>query len=328
MQYVNLGKSGVKVSRLCLGMMSYGSPDWRNWVLSEDLARPLVQHAAKLGINFFDTADLYSQGVSEEVTGRLLNEIFQARDEYVLATKVCLPMGDLPNQKGLSRKHILDGLDASLQRLGTDYIDLYQIHRWDPETPIKETLQALDDIVRAGKVRYIGASSMWAWQFSKLQYTADIHGWTRFISMQNHYNLLSREDEREMIPLCLDQGIGLIPWSPLARGLLARKPGAGKLTKRAQSDIVTPKLYNSERDATVLKNLEKLCVSLESSLAQGAIAWLLNKPGVTSPVIGATTKEHLDELVEAIDIKLDSQQMEMLESGYQPQLPPELTINQ
>lgn len=328
MQYVNLGKSGIKVSRLCLGMMSYGSPDWRNWVLSKDLARPLVQHAAQLGINFFDTADLYSQGVSEEVTGCLLKEIFQARDEYVLATKVCLPMGDLPNQKGLSRKHILDGLESSLQRLGTDYIDLYQIHRWDPDTPVEETMQTLDDIVRAGKVRYIGASSMWAWQFSKLQHTADIHGWTRFISMQNHYNLLSREDEREMIPLCLDQGVGLIPWSPLARGLLARKLGTEKLTKRARNDVIVPKLYNAERDSTVLENLEKVCLSLGTSLAQGAIAWLLNKPGVTSPVIGATKREHLDDLVEATNIKLDSQQMERLESGYQPQLPPELTINQ
>jgi aryl-alcohol dehydrogenase-like predicted oxidoreductase len=309
-------------------MMSYGSPNWRNWVLPENLARPLVKHAAKLGINFFDTADLYSQGVSEEVTGRLLKEIFQSRDEYVLATKVCLPMGELPNQKGLSRKHILGGIEASLQRLGTDYIDLYQIHRWDPETPIEETMQTLDDIVRAGKVRYIGASSMWAWQFSKLQYTADLHGWTRFISMQNHYNLLSREDEREMIPFCLDQGIGLIPWSPLARGLLARKPGTVQLTKRAQSDVVVPKLYNAERDSTVLENLEKVCKSLEISLAQGAIAWLLNKPGVTSPIIGATKKEQLDELVEATDIELNSPQMEILDSGYQPQLPPELIMKQ
>ena len=225
------------------------------------------------------------------------------------------------------RKHILDGLEASLQRLGTDYIDLYQIHRWDPDTPIEETMQTLDDIVRAGKVRYIGASSMWAWQFSKLQHTADIHGWTRFISMQNHYNLLSREDEREMIPLCLDQGVGLIPWSPLARGLLARKLGTGKLTKRAQNEVVVPKLYNAKRDSNVLKNLEKVCLSLKISLAQGAIAWLLNKPGVTSPVIGATKKEQLDDLVKATNIKLDSQQMERLESGYQPQLPPELTIN-
>ena len=313
------------MSRLCLGMMSYGSPQWRDWILNEDQAHPMVRHAVELGFNFFDTADIYSLGVSEEVTGRLLKELFGGRDEYVLASKVCLPMGEKPNQKGLSRKHILDGIEASLRRLDADYIDLYQIHRWDPETPIEETMQALHDVVRSGKARYIGASSMWAWQFSKAQYTADLHGWTRFMSMQNHYNLLSREDEREMIPLCLDQGVGLIPWSPLARGILAgNQHSESGPTKRSRSETISPRLYDVERDSAVLDGLAQVADSLGIARAQAAIAWLLHKPGVTSPIIGATRMEHLDQLVAAIDIELGDVQMQLLESGYQSHLASEL----
>jgi aryl-alcohol dehydrogenase (NADP+) len=245
MQYVNLGKTGLKVSRLCLGMMTYGSTAWREWVLNEEQARPFVRRALEAGINFFDTADVYSLGASEEVTGNILKTLSVKRDEVIIATKVFNPMSDGVNDRGLSRKHILDSIDKSLKRLQMDYIDLYQIHRWDYNTPIEETMEALHDVVRAGKARYIGASSMFAWQFAKAQYTADLRGWTRFVSMQNHYNLVYREEEREMIPLCLDQGVGLIPWSPMARGFFAgnRSKGGGGETTRAKNDPFADQLY-------------------------------------------------------------------------------------
>ncbi len=308
-------------------MMSYGDPAWRPWVLGEDAARPLVRQAVESGFNFFDTANIYSLGASEKVTGKLLKECFSGRDEYVVATKVRLAMGDRPNQSGLSRKHILDSIDNSLQRLQLDYVDLFQIHRWDPETPIEETMEALHDVVRAGKARYIGASSMWAWQFAKAQFTARLRGWTEFVSMQNHYNLISREEEREMIPFCLDQGVGIIPWSPLARGVLAGKhPTAGEQqTVRSRSDTFTPRLYDPDAFSEVLKELRVAAASLGVSAAQLALAWLLHKPGVTCPIVGATKAAHLSELVAATEIELTPEQMQVLESHYRPQAPPELT---
>ncbi|MFQ5741439.1 MAG: aldo/keto reductase [Acidobacteriota bacterium] len=326
MEYVRLGSSGLKVSRLALGMMSYGSPRWRDWVLDEEASRPLVRRAVELGFNFFDTANLYSRGESERVTGKLLREFFGGRDEFVVATKVCLPMGERPNQRGLSRKHILDSIDASLQRLGLEYVDLYQIHRWDPETPIEETMEALHDVVRAGKARYLGASSMWTWQFAKAQYTASSNGWTRFVSMQNHYNLITREEEREMIPFCLDQGVGILPWSPLARGFLAgnRTPDRSGETPRSRSDAIAHRLYYSEADWATLRVLEEGSQKRGVTMAQLALAWLLHKPGVTSPIIGVTRDGQLEELVEALAIELDAEEIEALEAPYVPKLPPEL----
>lgn len=327
MQYVNLGKTGLKVSRLCLGMMSYGNPSWREWVLIEEEARPLVRRAVELGINFFDTADIYSLGVSEEITGRLLKELFTRRDEYVVATKVHFPMGDKPNQRGLSRKHIVEALNASLRRLGLDYVDLYQIHRWDYETPIEETMAALHDMVRAGKALYIGASSMWAWQFAKAQYTADMNNWTRFVSMQNHYNLVAREEEREMIPFCLDQGIGVLPYSPLARGFLAKryardiKQGAG--TARSLSDQLTPVYYNSDADFAVAERVSVLAERRGVTMAQIALAWVLARPGVVSPIVGATRLHHLEEAVSALDLVLSAEETAFLEEPYQPKRPAE-----
>ena len=315
MEYVRLGRSGLKVSRICLGMMSYGDPAWREWLLDEEAAEPFVRRAAEAGITFFDTADVYSTGVSETITGNLLRTVFGQREDYVLATKVHGQMGPGANDRGLSRKHILAGIDASLRRLGVDYVDLYQIHRYDPETPIEETMQALDDVVRSGKARYIGASSMWAWQFAKAQVT----GPTRFVAMQNHYNLAYREEEREMIPLCLDQGVGLIPWSPLARGLLAGSRGRGgqRNTVRSKSDPFGDSLY-SEADFDVVDQLTAVASARGVPPAQVALAWLLHKPGVTAPIIGATKLHHIDDAVAAVDIDLSPEEMKQLEEPYRP----------
>ncbi len=319
MQYVNLGNTGLKVSRICLGMMSYGSTKWRDWVLEEDDSRPFVRRALEAGINFFDTADVYSLGVSEEITGRALRD-FAKRDEVVIATKVFSVMGDKPNQRGLSRKHIMDGIDASLKRLGVDYVDLYQIHRWDSETPIEETMEALHDVVKAGKARYIGASSMYAWQFAKAQYIARMNGWTRFVSMQNHYNLVYREEEREMIPLCIDEGAGIIPWSPLARGFLAGNRTRDKSgdTTRAKSDAFAQQMYFEESDFTIVDRVVELAEQRGASPAQIALAWMLHKPGITSPIIGATKMPHLDDAIAAIEVSLSPEEMAYLEECYQP----------
>jgi 1-deoxyxylulose-5-phosphate synthase len=315
MEYVRLGATGLKVSRICLGMMSYGDPNWRDWVLGEDAAKPFVRRAAEAGINFFDTADVYSNGVSEEVTGRLLRSVFANREDYVLATKVHGTMGPGPNDGGLSRKHILAGIDNSLRRLGVDYVDLYQIHRWDPQTPIEETMGALHDVVQAGKARYIGASSMYAWQFAKAQHVAS----TRFVSMQNHYNLVYREEEREMIPLCLDQGVGIIPWSPLARGLLTgnRTRDGQRHTVRAASDPFSDVLY-TESDFDVVDQLVEVARSRDLPPAQIALAWLLHKPGVTSPIIGATKLSHLEDAIAASQVALSPDEIKLLEQPYQP----------
>lgn len=319
MQYINLGHSGLKVSRICLGMMTYGTPKWRPWVLDEDQSRPIIQRAVESGINFFDTADVYSMGVSEEVTGRALRD-FARREEVVIATKVFNPYNDKPNQGGLSRLHILQAVEGSLRKLGTDYIDLYQIHRYDPETPWEETLPALHDLVKSGKVRYIGASSMYAWQFAKSLYLADLHGWTRFISMQDHYNLVYREEEREILPLCRAEGIGVIPWSPLARGFLTgnRTPQEWGETIRAKTDGFAQDMYYQETDFQVVERVHELAGKRGVSNAQIALAWLLNKPGVTSPIIGASKMKHLEEAVSALEISLSGEEMAHLEALYQP----------
>lgn len=319
MEYVNLGKTGLKVSRICLGMMTYGTPQWRDWVLTEDQSRPFVKRAVELGINFFDTADMYSLGVSEEVTGRLLRE-FARREEVVVATKVHFALSDDVNDRGLSRKHIMDAIDNSLRRLGTEYVDLYQIHRWDYETPIEETMEALHDVVKAGKARYIGASSMHAWQFSKAQYTATLNGWTRFVAMQNHMNLVYREEEREMMPLCLDQGVGVIPWSPLARGFLTgnRTREEHKPTTRSASDEFAHHMYYEPHDFDVVDRLVELAEQRDATPAQIALAWLLHKPGVTAPIIGASKMPHLEQAVTAVEIKLSEEEMNLLEEPYRP----------
>ncbi len=320
MEYVNLGRSGLKVSRLCLGMMSYGSSKWRDWVLDEDASRPFVQRALEAGINFFDTANMYSKGVSEEVTGRALKD-FAKRDEVVLATKVFYPYAsDKPNQSGLSRKHIMQAVEDSLRRLGTDYIDLYQIHRWDYGTPIEETLQALYDLVRSGKVRYIGASSMYAYQFAKSLYLADLHNWTRFISMQNHYNLVYREEEREMNRLCLEEGIGLIPWSPLARGFLAgnRTPDKSGQTRRAKSDTYAQNMYYAKEDFEVVEQVGQVAKAKGVKPTQVALAWLLHKQGVVAPIIGATKMRHLEDAIGSLEIKLSPDEIQALEKHYVP----------
>ncbi len=321
MEYVNLGHTGLKVSRLCLGMMTYGAKAWREWVLPEAESRPFVQQALEMGINFFDTADVYSLGVSEEVTGRALRD-FARRDEVVLATKVFNAMGDKPNQRGLSRKHILDSIDASLRRLGTDYVDLYQIHRWDDETPIEETMEALNDVVRAGKARYIGASSMYAWQFAMALDLADRHGWANFVSMQNHYNLTYREEEREMLPLCRARGIGVIPWSPMARGFLTRKPvrdpaQAGETT-RARTDPFAHNLYYRENDFAVAERLGELGERRGLPMAQIALAWVLHQPGLTAPIIGASKPGHLEDAVAALAVRLSPDELKFVEECYQP----------
>jgi 1-deoxyxylulose-5-phosphate synthase len=319
MQYVRFGQTGIKVSRLCLGMMTYGSSRWRPWVLDEAESRPFVKRALEHGINFFDTADMYSRGVSEEVTGRALKD-FTRRDQVVLATKVFYPLEEGPNAGGLSRKHIFDAVDASLRRLGTDYVDLYQIHRLDRDVRMEETVEALHDVVKAGKARYIGASSMYAWQFAKLLYLADRHGWTRFVSMQNHYNLVYREEEREMLPLCRDQGIAVIPWSPLARGFLAgnRDRTDRGTTTRAQTDQFAHDMYYSPADFTIAERVAALAQQRGCTPSQIALAWVLSKPDVTAPIVGASKLQHLDELVAAAEIRLDGEEIALLEASYEP----------
>jgi len=346
MPYTRLGRTGLKVSRLCLGMMTYGSSRWRPWVLDEEASRPLFRQAVELGFNFFDTADMYSGGVSETLTGRFVKE-FCRREEVVIATKVHHPV-DIdaptpakahgrprpPNTHGLSRKRIFHAVDESLKRLGTDYIDLYQIHRMDPHTPIEETMEALHDLVKAGKVRYLGASSMWAWQFAKAQQVAKEHGWTRFVSMQNHYNLAYREEEREMIPLCMDQGVALIPWSPLARGFLAgnrsvqdregtAKGGeqggtASSGTTRALTDDFAHSLYYRRSDFKVVQALGRLAEKKGETSATLAYAWLLHRPGITAPIIGASKPHQLEQAVRALRVTLTAAEMERLQSPYEP----------
>ena len=320
MDYARLGRTGLKVSRLCLGCMTYGEPNRgpHEWTLGEEQSRPFIRQALEAGINFFDTANVYSAGSSEEIVGRALNE-FARRDEIVLATKVHGPMGEGPNGRGLSRKAILSEIDHSLRRLGTDYVDLYQIHRFDAETSIEETLEALHDVVKAGKARYIGASSMYAWQFGKALQLADRHGWTRFASMQNHMNLLYREEEREMLGLCLEEGIGVIPWSPLARGKLARPGGSGD-TARAQTDQFSRKLYDAtqDADARVVDAVGEVAEAIGASRAAVALAWLLAKPGITSPIIGASKPHHLQDALAALDVRLTPEQVARLEAPYVP----------
>lgn len=324
MQQVRLGSSGLNVSRICLGMMSYGDPASRAWILPAQAAEPIVRRAVEDGVTFFDTADMYSEGRSEEVTGRLLQTLFPRREDYVLATKVYYPMGPGANDRGLSRKHVLASIDASLRRLGTDYVDLYQIHRWDYQTPIEETMAVLHEVVQAGKARYLGASSMFAWQFAKAQQVAGASGGTRFVSMQNHYNLVYREEEREMIPLCLDEGIGLIPWSPLARGLLAgnRRRAAtateGGVTPRGKTDTFAHELYTREEDFEIADRCAQVAARRGVPPAQVALAWLLQKPGVTAPIIGATKVEQLDEAVGALSLGLAADEVRFLEERYQP----------
>jgi aryl-alcohol dehydrogenase (NADP+) len=319
MEWINLGRTGLKVSRLCLGTMTYGSSQWRKWVLDEEQSRPFIRRALELGINFFDTADMYSRGESEAVLGRALGE-FARREEVVVATKVYFPMGESPNQRGLSRVHILRSIDESLKRLDTDYVDLYQIHRYDPETPIEETLEALHEVVKSGKARYIGASSMYAWQFAQALYLADQHGWTRFSSMQNHYNLVYREEEREMLPLCRAEGVGVIPWSPLARGFLAgnrSRQGWGE-TVRAQVDDFAQQMYYQESDFEVVDRVVDLAGRLGVSPAQVALAWLLHQPGITAPIVGASQRHHLEEAARALEIKLSAEDQAYLQEPYQP----------
>jgi aryl-alcohol dehydrogenase (NADP+) len=316
MQYVRLGKTGLKVSRICLGMMTYGAKSWREWVLEEDDAKPFVRRAVEAGVNFFDTADVYSIGVSEEITGRLLKE-YAKREEVVVATKVHSQMGSDPNNRGLSRKHIMASIDNSLKRLGMDYVDLYQTHRWDYDTPIEETLEALNDVVRAGKALYIGASSMFAWQFAKALHISEKNGWASFVSMQNHYNLVYREEEREMIPLCRSEGVGLIPWSPLARGFLA-----GKRTKedtlRTQTDAFAHQIYYTDEDYKVVDAVVEIAEKRGVKPAQIALAWMLGKPGISSPIIGASKMYQLDEAISAVDIQLTEDEVKALEAPYTP----------
>ena len=316
MEYLNLGRTGLRVSRICLGMMSYGRSKERPWALDEEAAEPIVRRAAESGVVFFDTADVYNDGESEVVTGRLLKQLFGTREEYVVATKVHGRTMPGVNGAGLSRKHILASIDASLQRLGLDYVDLYQIHRWDPHTPIEETMEALHDVVRAGKARYIGASSMYAWQFAKAQAAAPMG----FVSMQNHYNLVYREEEREMIPQCIDQGVAVLPWSPLARGLLAgnRTREGERLTTRARTDSWGDSLYTSELDFAVVDRVAEVAAERGVSAAQVALAWLLHKPGVTAPIVGATKLEHLDDAVAAEQLALDADVIARLEESYVP----------
>jgi aryl-alcohol dehydrogenase-like predicted oxidoreductase len=322
MQTVNLGSAGLKVSRICLGCMTYGSKKWREWVLEEEESRPFIRKALELGINFFDTADMYSLGVSEEILGRALKDFGPPRDRVVIATKVFNAMGDDPNQQGLSRKHIRHSIDDSLRRLGTDYVDLYQIHRFDPSTPIEETLEALDAVVKAGKALYIGASSMFAWQFANMLHASDRLRLNRFVTMQNHYNLIYREEEREMNPLCLSEGIGLLPWSPLARGFLAgnrrgREQGFGE-TVRAKTDEYAQKLYYQESDFTVVDRVTEIARKRGISNAQVALAWILQQPGVTAPIIGASKMHHLEDAVKALDVKLSAEELRQLAEPYHP----------
>jgi 1-deoxyxylulose-5-phosphate synthase len=317
---LRLGSSGLTVSRLCLGMMSYGSAASRAWHLAEDAAEPLVRQAVEAGVTFFDTADMYSDGASEEITGRLLRRFFARRGDYVLATKVYYPMGDGPNDRGLSRKHIMDSIDASLRRLGVDHVDLYQIHRWDYGTPIEETMAALHDVVKAGKARYLGASSMYAWQFAKAQHVAERHGWTPFVSMQDHYNLVYREEEREMLPLCADQGVGVLPWSPLARGLLAGNRDRGaQHTVRARTDQGNQNFYvYDEADFAIVDRVADVAEKHGLPPARVALAWLLHQPLVTAPIVGATKPHHLDDAIAALDVELTGDELDYLTEAYQP----------
>jgi len=316
MDYLNLGRTGLRVSRLCLGMMSFGEHESREWALDEAAAEPIVRRAVEGGVTFFDTADVYNGGQSEVVTGSLLKKLFGMREEYVVATKVHGRTMPGENGRGLSRKHILASIEASLKRLELDYVDLYQIHRWDPVTPIEETMEALHDVVRAGKARYIGASSMWAWQFAKAQRVAA----TRFVSMQNHYNLVYREEEREMIPQCIDQGVAVVPWSPLARGLLAgtRTREGERLTTRARSDPFGDSLYTPEMDFAVIDRASEVAAERDVPTAQVALAWLLHKPGVTAPIVGATKAEHLDDALAAEELALSDEEIARLEEPYVP----------
>ena len=320
MKYVNLGSTGLRVSRVCLGMMSYGDNTERAWAQGEDVAEPIVRAAIEGGVTFFDTADAYNGGTSEVITGRLLAKLFASREDYVLATKVFNPLGkgQSVNERGLSRKHIRHSIDASLKRLQLDYVDLYQIHRWDPRTPIEETMEALNDVVRSGKARYIGASSMFAWQFAKAQHTAERNGWARFVSMQNHYNLIYREEEREMIPLCLDQGVGCIPWSPLARGVLAgtRTRDGARNTTRSSTDPFTDYLYAQPTDFDVVDAVEGVAKARGVPAAQVALAWLLHKPGVSAPIVGSTKEQHLRDALAAEDLTLGDDEIEALEKPY------------
>jgi aryl-alcohol dehydrogenase (NADP+) len=319
MVYVRLGSSGLKVSRICLGTMTFGSQSWRPWVIDEAAGRPIIRSALERGINFFDTADMYSLGLSEEILGRALRE-YASRDQVVIATKAFFPLGHGPNAGGLSRKHLFDAIDASLRRLGVEYVDLYQIHRFDPETPVEETLAALHDIVRAGKARYLGASSMAAWQFAKMLYLADRHGWTRFAAMQNHYNLVYREEEREMLPLCRAEGVGVIPWSPLARGFLAgnrRKSDYGD-TARAKTDEFAHRLYYADSDFVVAGRVVELAARRGVSPAQVALAWLLARPGVTAPIVGVSQGRHLDDALAALELTLSAEETSFLEEAYEP----------
>lgn len=314
MEYVRLGSTGLQVSQICLGMMTYGSTDFRPWMLDEEVAEPIVARALELGVNYFDTADMYSRGLSEEITGRLLLRHAE-RDDVVIATKVFFNLRDRPNGGGLSRRHIMAAIDDSLRRLGVDYVDLYQIHRWDPDTPIEETMEALHDVVKAGKARYIGASSMYAWQFAKAQHVAVLHGWTPFVTMQNHYNLLYREEEREMIPLCLDQGVGVLPWSPLARGRLAA--GIERETTRAGNDPLAEQFYAGAA-TTIIERVASVAEQHGCTPAQVALAWLLQQPAVTAPIVGARTIDHLEQAVGACDVTLSDKDIEQLTEPYEP----------
>ncbi len=318
MEFVRFGSTGMKVSRICLGCMSYGGSTERwPWALDEKNSLPFIKQALELGINFFDTANVYSNGLSEHVVGKALRE-YASREEVVIATKVYFDIGPGPNDRGLSRKHILSSIDASLKRLGTDYVDLYQIHRWDYETPIEETLEALNDVVRAGKTRYIGASSMYAWQFAKALYISELHGWARFVSMQPHYNLIYREEEREMLPLCNDQKVAVIPWAPLAKGRLARKPSNEQdESYRAQTDAIGKRLYN-DGDLTIAQAVSDVAEARKVPMAQVALAWMLSKPVITAPIIGATKPHHLDDAVAAISVQLSPDEIRYLEQAYQP----------
>jgi len=320
MEYVKFGNTGIKVSRLCLGMMTYGSKKWREWVLEEEQAKPFVKRALDAGINFFDTADVYSLGASEEVLGNLLKVFGVKRETVVIATKVFNPMSNDVNDHGLSRKHIMDSIDRSLKRLKMDYVDLYQIHRWDYETSIEETMEALHDVVKAGKARYIGASSMFAWQFAKAQYAAEMNGWTHFVSMQNHYNLIYREEEREMIPCIRDQGVAMIPWSPMARGFFSgnhRKKDWGDST-RARTDAYAQEMYYRDEDFVMADRVQEIAKERGVSGSQVALAWVLGKPFVTAPIIGASKIEHLDQALATLEIKLSDEEVRRLEELYRP----------
>jgi aryl-alcohol dehydrogenase (NADP+) len=319
-EYVNLGRTGIKVSRICLGCMTYGSSQWRPWVLDEDASRPFFRQAWEAGINFFDTADMYSDGVSEEVLGRALRELAIPREQVVVATKVFHPSGQTPNERGLSAKHIRHSIDTSLKRLQLDYVDLYQIHRFDKTTPVEETLTALDSLVKAGKVLHVGASSMFAWQLAKMLHTSDRLGLVRFVTMQNHYNLVYREEEREMNPLCRDEGLGLLPWSPLARGFLAgnRNRADRGETSRAKTDDYAHRLYYQDADFAVVDRVTQVATARGVSNAQVALAWLLHQPAMTAPIVGASKPQHLADAIAAVSLKLEPAEVKSLEEPYRP----------